>query len=725
MGSLVVSGLAVIVVYFCARGIQLSPSGVSISRGSRGHLLVLAALLLLLKAAGYRLAMFDLLFFQRGVVFGAGYADVHAQLPVLKALVVMSGLVAILCIVTIRLSSWRPLLWSTAALVGVAILGGAVYPGLIQRYRVSPNEIDKEKPYIDFNIRYTRLAYGLDNIEEREFPAADTLTLQDLRKNDATLKNIRLWDTRPLLATYSQLQEIRTYYKFTDIDVDRYSINGEYRQVTLSPRELSSKDLPSRIWINERLTYTHGYGAVVGPVNRVTREGLPEFWVKDIPPAFSVDLRISRPELYFSELGTDYVFVKTRAKEFDYPAGDRNVYTVYEGRGGIPLRSFARKVLFAAHLGDIKLLMSNDLTPESRVLLHRNIRERVRRIAPFFLYDDDPYMVISAAGRIVWLLDGYTVSNGFPYSTATRRLGNYVRNAVKVTVDAYDGSVNFYVADPADPLIRTTARIFPGLLQPLDAMPADLRAHIRYPEGLFRIQAAMYAVYHMRDTQVFYNKEDLWSLPVRSVDGREQVMEPYYLILRLPGEPKEEFVLLIPFNPSKKDNLSAWLAARSDPPHYGKLVVYNFPKQKLIYGPRQIEARIDQDSFISQQLSLWNQRGSQVIRGNLLVIPIERSLIYVQPLYIAAEKGQLPELKRVIVGFGDRIAMEETLDGAIARVFGGPASQAKAEMAPTGPAGGSSVKTLLDAAASALTRANEELRRVNELLQRLRESSGR
>ncbi len=726
MGSLAISGLAVIVVYFCARGIQLSASGVSISRRARGHLLVLAALLLLLKAAGYRLAMFDLLFSQRGVAFGAGYADVHAQLPILKALVILSGLVALLCFVTIRLSSWRPLLWSLAALVGVAILGGMAYPGLIQRYQVSPNEIDKEKPYIDFNIRYTRLAYGLDNIEEREFPAVETLTLQDLTRNEATLKNIRLWDTRPLLATYSQLQEIRTYYKFTDIDIDRYRINGEYRQVTLSPRELSAKDLPSRIWINERLTYTHGYGAVVGPVNRVTREGLPEFWIKDIPPAFSADLRISRPELYFSELATDYVFVKTRAKEFDYPAGDQNVYTAYGGRGGIPLASFWRKTLFAAHLGDIKLLMSNDLTPDSRVLLHRNIRDRVQRIAPFFLYDDDPYMVISAAGRIVWLLDGYTVSNWFPYSTATRGLGNYVRNAVKVTVDAYDGTVNFYVADPADPLIRTTARIFPGLLRPLEAMPADLRAHIRYPEGLFRVQAAMYAVYHMRDTQVFYNKEDLWSLPVRAVDGRERVMEPYYLILRLPGEPKEEFVLLIPFNPSKKDNLSAWLAARSDPPHYGKLVVYNFPKQKLIYGPRQIEARIDQDSFISQQLSLWNQRGSQVIRGNLLVIPIERSLIYVQPLYIAAEKGQLPELKRVIVGFGDRIAMEETLDGAIARVFGGPTAPAGAEVAPSRPVGAEgSPKALLDAAASALTRANEELRRLSELLRRLQEAGGR
>jgi hypothetical protein len=723
MGSVIVSGLAATAVHFCTRGIQISPTGVSISRRGRGHLLGLAAVLLALKAAGYRLTMFGLLFSQRGVAFGAGYADVHAQLPVLKALMMLTGLVAVLGLLTIRLRSWRPLLWSLAALVGVAFLGGVAYPGLIQRYQVSPNEIDKEKPYIDFNIRYTRLAYGLDNIEEREFPAEETLTLQDLRKNDATLKNIRLWDTRPLLATYSQLQEIRTYYKFTDIDIDRYRINGEYRQVTLSPRELSSKDLPSRIWINERLTYTHGYGAVVGPVNRVTREGLPEFWVKDIPPAASTDLRISRPELYFSELATDYVFVKTRAKEFDYPAGDQNVYTAYEGQGGIPLGSLWRKLLFAAHLGDIKLLMSNDLTSASRVLLYRNIRERVQRIAPFFQYDADPYMVISAAGRIVWLLDGYTVSDWFPYSAATPGLGNYVRNAVKVTVDAYDGTVHFYIADPADPVIRTLARIFPGLLQPLEAMPADLRAHIRYPEGLFRVQAAMYAVYHMRDTQVFYNKEDLWSIPIGHGDGPDRPMEPYYLILRLPGEPKEEFVLLIPFNPSKKDNLSAWLAARSDPPHYGKLVVYNFPKQKLIYGPRQIEARIDQDSFISQQLTLWNQRGSQVIRGNLLVIPIERSLVYVEPLYIAAEKGQLPELKRVIVGFGDRIAMEETLDGAMARVFGGAAPPAGTEVAPRPAAEREgSMNALLDAATSALKRASEELRRVGELLQRVRDS---
>jgi len=726
MRALVFSGLAAVTVYLCTRGIGVSSRGLVVARRARGHLLVLAALVFLLKAIGYRLAMFDLLFSERGVAFGAGYTDVNAQLPILKALLVLAVLLAFLCLITIRLRTWRPLLLGLAALVGVSFLGGVAYPGLIQRYQVSPNEIVKEKPYIDFNIRYTRLAYGLDNIEEREFPADQALSLQDLRKNDATIKNIRLWDTRPLLATYSQLQEIRTYYKFTDIDIDRYTINGEYRQVTLSARELSSKDLPSRIWINERLTYTHGYGAVVSPVNRVTREGLPEFWVKDIPPVASTDLRIARPELYFSELANDYVFAKTRAKEFDYPAGDQNVYTTYAGKGGIPLGSFWRKILFAAYLGDTKLLLSNDVTSDSRVLIYRNIRERVQRIAPFLRYDDDPYLVISAAGRLVWLLDGYTVSDGFPYSAPTGGLGNYVRNAVKVTVDAYDGTVNFYIADPADPLIRTIALIFPGLLQPLTAMPADLRTHLRYPEGLFRIQAGMFAVYHMRDTQVFYNKEDLWNLPVRPVDGREQAMEPYYLILRLPGEPKEEFVLLIPFTPSKKDNLAAWLAARSDPPNYGKLVVYTFPKQKLVYGPRQLEARIDQDASISQQLSLWNQRGSQVIRGNLLVIPIERSLVYVEPLYIAAEKGQLPELKRVIVAFGDRIAMEETLEGAMARVFGGQSSPPAAVAAP-GPQAGSdvSMKALLDSAAAAYARATEELRRLGELLQQLRSTGGR
>ena len=740
MVALALAVLAAAGIYLCNRGLRISPQGPWLSPGARRHLLALAGLLLLLKAYGYRLDVYDLLYSERAVAFGAGYADVNAQLPVLKALVVLSVVAALLALATGFTRNWRPFLGGVGALAGLAILGGGLYPTLIQRFQVVPNEIVKERPYIELNIKYTRMAYGLDNIQEREFPAEERLTAADLRTNDATIRNIRLWDTRPLLATYSQLQEIRTYYKFTDIDIDRYRINGEYRQVTLSPRELSYRDLPSKIWINERLTYTHGYGAVVGPVNRVTQEGLPEFLVKDIPPAGDGELQITRPELYFSELPNDYVFVKTQAKEFHYPAGEQNVYTTYEGTGGVSIGGFTRKLLFAVRFGDIKILLSNDLGPESRVLYYRNIRERVERAAPFLRYDEDPYLVVSRDGRLFWILDGYTTSDMFPYSARTRGLGNYIRNSVKATVDAYTGAIRFYVADDADPVIRTYVRIFPSLFSGgLEAMPEDLRTHLRYPEGLFAAQARMFALYHMRDPQVFYNKEDLWSIPGKGADGREQPMLPYYLIMRLPGEPKEEFILLLPFTPSRKDNMIAWLAARSDPPNYGKLIAYNFPKQKLIYGPRQIEARIDQDSFISQQLTLWGQRGSQVIRANLLAVPIERSLLYVQPLYLAAEKGQLPELKRVVVAFGDRIAMEETLEAALAGVFGGRAAPQVAAAAagpPTVPAAGSGT-SLAEAAADAFNRAlarqragdwagyGDQMKRLGETLQKLRAQPGR
>jgi len=720
-GVLLLTSLAVVATYLCTRGIRLGTRGPVLTRAARAHLLILAALLLGLKACGYWLARFDLLFAHNGVVFGAGYADVHARLPLLTAALALAGALALLCLVTIRLRTWRPLLGGVGALLLVGILGGALYPALMQQYQVAPNEFDKEQSYLAFNIQATRLAYGLDNVQEQEFAADRPLTAPDLQQNAATIQNIRLWDTGPLLATYRQLQEIRTYYNFQSIDVDRYTLNGQYRQVTLAARELSAQNLPSRNWINERLTYTHGYGAVLSPVNRATAEGLPEFWLKDIPPVATTDLKITQPALYYSEGATDYVFANTRTKEFDYPAGDHNAYTTYAGQGGIPVASLGRKLLFALYLGDTKLLLSNDVTPESRVLLYRRIRERVQRIAPFFRYDPDPYLAIAASGHLVWFLDGYTVSDGYPYATPTPGLGNYVRNAVKATVDAYDGTVRFYVADPADPLVRTIAAIFPGLLQPLAAMPADLQAHIRYPEGLFRVQAAMYTSYHMRDPRVFYNKEDLWSLPIRPAGGQEQPMDPYYLILRLPGQPKEEFVLLLPFTPSKKDNLAAWLAARSDPPNYGKLVVYTFPKQTLVYGPRQVEARIDQDPSISQELTLWNQRGSQVIRGHLLVIPIERSLLYVEPLYIAAETGQLPELKRVIVGSGNRIAMENTLEAALARIFGGgsPAPTPVAETAQPSANTPPALQSLIDSAAAAYQRANGELKHLGELLQQL------
>ena len=495
-----------------------------------------------------------------------------------------------------------------------------------------------------------------------------------------------------------------------DVDIDRYQINGEYRQVMLSPRELSYKHLPSRIWINEHLTYTHGYGVVLGPVNRVTKEGLPELFIRDIPPVSTANLAVKRPEIYYGEVANDYAFVKTRAQELDYPFGDKNVYATYTGNGGVPIKSFFRKLVFSARFGTLKIALSNDITPESRIMYYRRIDERVKRVAPFLKYDRDPYMVISQDGNLYWIIDGYTASDRYPYSEPTRGVGNYIRNSVKAVVDVYNGSIAFYLADPEDPLIQAYSKAFPVLFKSMEEMPQDLRAHIRYPEGLFTVQANMFITYHMQDPQVFYNKEDLWSIPKKSIDGREKDMEPYYMIMRLPGENKEEFILLIPFTPSRRDNMIAWMAARSDPPHYGKLIAYTFPKAKLVFGPKQIDARIDQDAAISQQLTLWSQRGSQVLRGSLLVIPIERSLIYVEPLYLAAEAGSLPELKRVIVAFGNKIAMEETLELALERIFEGRVVRDRVarpveEERP--------IKGLIDAAWEHFGRAQERLRQGN------------
>ena len=564
----------------------------------------------------------------------------------------------------------------------------------------------------------TRAAYGLDHIVEREFPADETLDARALERNAATIKNIRLWDYRPLLRTFGQLQEIRTYYKFVDVDNDRYVVNGEYRQLMLSPRELSYQHLQSRIWINEHLTFTHGYGVVVGPVNRITSEGLPEFLVKDIPPQSTSGFpKVTRPQIYYGEVSNEYVLVKTKSQELDYPSGDQNVYTTYSGVGGIPLSSFFRKVAFAMRFGEIKILLSNDLTDESRIMMYRTVIQRVRQIAPFFRYDRDPYMVVDDDGRLIWMLDGYTTTDRYPYSEPVLGVGNYIRNSVKVTIDAYDGTVTFYRADDADPIVRAYGAAFPGLLKPLDKMPESLRRHIRYPEDLFTIQARKYATYHMLDPQVFYNKEDLWALPRRAIEGRDRDMEPYYTIMRPPGEQKEEFILLTLFNPARRDNMIAWMAARSDPPNYGRLIVFNFPKQKLVYGPRQIDARIDQDPIISQQLALWNQRGSTVIRGSLLAIPIDQSLIYVQPLYLAAsEQGALPELRRVIVAYGNQIAMEPTLEQSLSRIFGGRLAAAPVAAAaaprPDPPAGGAAgARELGQRAWESWTRAQDALRR--------------
>jgi uncharacterized protein len=729
--SLGLTFLATAFTYLVYRGVQYTQRGLFLTEGAKTHLFSLVAIFLLIKAGGYFLDTFELLYSSRGAAFGASYTDVYANLPILRILSVLALAAAGLCFTQIFRPGFRYILAGLGALMLVHVGGLSLYPSLLQRFRVVPNEIDAEKPFITRSIEFTRRAYGLDKVESKDFPAEEQLTAADLKRNDATIKNIRLWEHRPLLATYAQLQEIRTYYKFVDVDNDRYLIDGTYRQVMLSAREISHQHLPSRIWINEHLIYTHGYGVVFGPVNQVTPEGLPEFFIKDIPPVSVGPLKITRPEIYYGELANDYVFVKTKAQELDYPAGDQNIYTAYTGKGGVSVSSVWRKLLFSARYATLRIALSNDITRESRILYHRQIHERVKKIAPFITFDRDAYLVIAEGGRLFWIIDGYTTSYRYPYSEPTRRLGNYIRNSVKAVVDAYDGTVSFYLSNPEDPVILAYAKIFPGLLKLLDAMPASLRAHIRYPQDLFAVQAQIYATYHMQDPQVFYNKEDLLSIPRQAgeqqdpdigrmmgqvtVRGTEREIDPYYTIMRLPDEKKEEFVLLLPFTPNQKDNMRAWLAARSDPPNYGKLIALDFPKAKLVYGPKQIDARIDQDASISQQLSLWNQRGSQVIRGSMLAIPIEKSLLYVQPLYLAAQKGSLPELKRVIVAFGNQIAMEENLELALERIFSGRVAPvaAQAGQGPPSPEVAGAEKSLASRAVEHFNRSQEFLRQRN------------
>jgi uncharacterized membrane protein (UPF0182 family) len=712
MTALALSLALTAVIYVLYRGVQYSPRGIVLAPRARFHLLILIAALLTVKAAGYVLDSYDLLYASGGAAFGAGYTDVYVSLPALRILTVAALIAAALSAVQITRPGFAYLIVGIAGLVLVHVIGLSAAPAMVQRFRVVPNEVDSERPFIEHNIKFTRTAYGLDKIENEDFPADETLNAADLQRNDATIKNIRLWEHQPLLATYAQLQEIRTYYKFVDVDNDRYNIDGTYRQIMLSARELSHQHLPSRIWINEHLTYTHGYGVVFGPVNQVTPEGLPEFFIKDIPPVSDGSLKVTRPEIYYGELANDYVFVKSGARELDYPAGDQNIYTQYSGSGGVSIGSLWRKLIFSAHFATLRIVLSEDIVQESRILYQRQIQERVKKVLPFVTFDRDAYMVIAQGGRLFWMIDGYTTSDRFPYSAPIRRRGtNYIRNSVKAVVDAYNGTVDFYMSDPEDPIVQSYQKIFPQLFKPLEKMPEDLRAHIRYPEDLFTIQSQMYATYHMRDPQVFYNKEDLLSIPRQTVSGTEREMAPYYTIMRLPGETKEEFVLLLPFTPNNRDNMRAWLAARSDPPHYGKLIALDFPKAKLVYGPKQIDARIEQDAFISQQLSLWGQRG-QVIRGSLLAIPIEKSLLYVQPLFLAAEKGSLPELKRVIVAFGNQIAMEETLDQSLQRVFGGKASAEPSPM-PASVKEALIESTLAQRALEHFSRSQEFLRQGN------------
>jgi hypothetical protein len=665
--SFVVSALN----YLLKGALLLTPKGIAAERAASAHLSVIVAVIFLLLAGKAYIGMHTILHSSHGHVAGATYTDIHAVIPFLKAKIFIALASAVLLLANIALRRNLIFIGSVAVYFLVSFIGSSVYPAILHKFVVAPNELVKETPYIKHNIAATQKGFGIDTVEERDISGGTTINTDDIKKNSATIKNIRLWDHRPLLDTFSQIQEIRTYYDFASVGNDRYMINGEYRQTMLSPRELSSDSIPTRNWINETLTFTHGYGLTLGPVNQVTPEGLPVLFIKDIPPVSTADsLKVSRPEIYFGQLSSEYVIVNTKSKEFDYPSGEENVFTEYSGKSGVAIGSFFRKLAFAAHFGSLKLFLSNDIKSDSKVLFNRNILERVNKVMPFLMYDGDPYMVVSDDGQLFWIYDAYTVSSKFPYSQPIGNGVNYIRNSVKVTINAYDGSMKFYMADREDPLISTISKIFPGTLQPLSEMPADLKRHIRYPLDIFSIQTNVYSTYHMEEPQMFYNKEDQWEIPAMGASAKAEVMESYYTIMKLPEEKKEEFILMLPFNPKKKDNLSAWMVARSDDPYYGKLMVYRFPKDRLVYGPKQIVARINQDTEVSRQISLWDQRGSQVIQGNLLVIPIENSLIYVQPLYLRAETGKIPELKRVIVAYENRIAMEETLDAALSRIFG-------------------------------------------------------
>ena len=681
--TLIASLLTTTFLYLAEGGVWFTPRGPVLAKAARVHLMSLGGILFLLIAYRIRLGMYDLLYSPRGLVFGAGYTDVHATMPVLWALLVISVLTAGIFFIRSSKADIRTPLFAIGALIAVGILGGSFYPEIVQRFVVAPNEIEKERPYIANTIEFTRKAYALDRFEEKSFSAVEDLTLDDIRQNESTFRNVRLWDHKPLLTTFAQLQEIRTYYDFVGIDNDRYWIDGTYRQVSLSPRELNPESLPGRNWINEYLTYTHGYGLCLGPVNEFTSEGLPVLFIKDLPPASNVSLKVTRPEIYFGEKGSDYCFVKTHAQEFDYPQGDKDVYTNYQGTGGIPLQGFWRRLLFAAAFSEKNILFSSDIQPDSRLMIYRRVLDRAQRLTPFIHYDHDPYMVIADNGALFWLLDGYTSSTRYPYSEPAPLGDNYIRNSVKATINAYSGETRFYISDPDDPFIQTYSQIFPGVFHPLADMPKDLRAHIRYPEDIFSVQANMYALFHMTDPRVFYNKEDLWRVAQSAAGGAGTAMTPYYNIMKLAEVGKrEEFILMAPFTPARKDNMIAWMAARCDDPNYGKVLVFTFPKQKLIYGPQQIESRIDQDPTISQQLTLWGQGGSKVIRGTLLVTPVLNSVLYVEPLYLAAETGGgLPQLQRVIVAYSDHVVMEATLDAALTKIFGGTVTTTPSQLA--------------------------------------------
>jgi uncharacterized membrane protein (UPF0182 family) len=714
---------------FIAVGLTYLLAGNSLSQGQfwgftapqQRHLFGLGGGLMAVIALSFWLARYELLYSLRGVVFGASYTDATVQLPLYTGLSLLSLAIALYLLA--RTAFWKSTFWQVKflkqpwlplglSIFGILVVAGMIVPEVVQSVVVQPNELARERPFIERAIASTRQAFGLAQINELSFNPEGQLTETDLAENDLTIRNIRLWDQRPLLETNRQLQQIRPYYRFPDADIDRYTLQidapaqppatppnrptptpaapTEQRQVLIAARELDYSAVPqeAQTWVNQHLIYTHGFGFTLSPVNTVAAGGLPEYFVKDIAggtagalttssPAIRASIPIGLPRIYYGEITNTYVMTPTLTRELDFPSGSDNAYNVYDGEGGINIGSWWRRGLFAAYLRDWRVLFTRDFLPETKVLFRRNIKHRIQAIAPFLRFDSDPYLVTANVPNtnpenqnyLYWIVDAYTTSDRYPYSDLASDGINYIRNSVKVIIDAYHGSVDFYVADPSDPMITTWSKVFPAMFKPITSLPASLRSHLRYPVDFFKLQSDRLMTYHMTDPQVFYNREDQWQIPNEVYGDEAQAVVPYYLITSLPVVPFEEFILLLPFTPRQRTNLIAWLAARSDGENYGKLLLYTFPKERLIFGPEQIEARINQDPVISQQISLWNRQGSRAVQGNLLIVPIERSLLYVEPLYLEAAQNSLPTLVRVIVAYENRIVMAPTLEESLQAIF--------------------------------------------------------
>ena len=742
LGLMIVSTLAAGAVY--ALSISLQGFELNVTRGMRIHLSMLLGVILLLIALSTYLSIFDLALSPSGIVFGATYTDINARLPVryiLIALALFAGLATMANSILSRDSYRLPLfafgLWAITGLIG-----GLFYPNFVQSFQVEPNEREREERFIERNITATRFAYGLE-ILPSDFAAEQSVTEAEIEANPQTLDNVRLLDPRPLRDTFNQVQAIRQFYLFNDVDVDRYVLDGELRQVMLSARELDVSNAPERNWTRERLQLTHGFGAVAAPVNKVLEEGLPDFITRDIPPVSEqIELTIAGSRIYFGEQTDQYVIVNSNEFEFDYPLGDTNAETQYEPDRGIELSSFIRRFALAWELGDTNLLISGQINNDSKLLMNRNIQERIDKVAPFLVLDRDPYIVI-IDGEIKWIQSAYTVSERFPYSQRSRTSVNYIRDSVKIVVDAITGDMDFYLIDADDPVAATWAKIFPDLFTDDEEMPAEIRAHLRYPLDMFSLQAELYLRYHITDADVFFIGEDVWNIPTERFRQQEQPVEPYYVLMTLPTaegavvEESIEFALILPFTPRNRPNTVAWLAGRSDGDNYGKLRAYRFPTDDLVFGPSQIEARIDQNPGISQQITLWDQSGSEVIRGNLLMIPIGQSFLFVEPIYLQAENSRLPELVRVVVANGNAIAMEPTFERALDVVFGraqsslpGGGGTTTPDPTPTPPPDGTpppsgSLADLLRDARDAADDAEAELDRLRALLDAIeREQSG-